>query len=136
MYFGDDDAIYVVIIQQPVWKWHHNYKTWIQQGSIRWITTLLDISNHFHFRQINRAYFSVSVHIAPSIEEFVIYGFKYTHVHLCWCSHLFLYSLNTFCSRVHIPLNFLDHTWQIWLVSSQKIAFTWKSIPIQILSVV
>ena len=26
LYFGDDDAIYDVIIQEPVWKWRHNYR--------------------------------------------------------------------------------------------------------------
>ena len=26
LYFGDDDAIYDVIIQEPVWKWRYNYK--------------------------------------------------------------------------------------------------------------
>ena len=26
LYFGDDDAIYDVIIQEPVWKWHRNNK--------------------------------------------------------------------------------------------------------------
>ena len=26
LYFGDDDAIYDVIIQDPVWKWCHNYR--------------------------------------------------------------------------------------------------------------
>ena len=24
MYFGDKDAIYDIIIQEPVWKWRHN----------------------------------------------------------------------------------------------------------------
>ena len=26
MYFGDDDVIYDIIIQEPVWKWSHNYR--------------------------------------------------------------------------------------------------------------
>ena len=26
LYFGDDDAIYDLIIQEPVCKWCHNYK--------------------------------------------------------------------------------------------------------------
>ena len=25
LYFGDDDAIYDVIIQEPICKWRHNY---------------------------------------------------------------------------------------------------------------
>ena len=26
LYLGDGDAIYDVIIQEPVWKWRHNYR--------------------------------------------------------------------------------------------------------------
>ena len=25
-YFGDNDGVYDVIIQEPVWKWLHNYR--------------------------------------------------------------------------------------------------------------
>ena len=44
LYFGDDDAIDDVIIQEPVWKWRHNHRHDISK-----ITTLSDMLNHFHF---------------------------------------------------------------------------------------
>ena len=33
LYFGDDDAIYDVIIQKPVWKWGQNYRQEISKDT-------------------------------------------------------------------------------------------------------
>ena len=47
LYFGDDDAIYDVIIQETVRKWRHNYRHDICRDPFaKWI--LLDIFNNFH----------------------------------------------------------------------------------------
>ena len=59
MYFGDDDALYDAIIQEPVWKWRHNYRHEISKDTFADTVLVQTSSTIFIFRQIDRANFAV-----------------------------------------------------------------------------
>ena len=63
LYFCDDEAIYDVIIQEPVWKWRHNYRHEIS------------ISKSFYFTikslPVKRGSFVVSEKIRPTGNRFI-----------------------------------------------------------------
>ena len=55
LYFGDGDAIYDVIIEEPVWKWRHIYKHEISRDPFAESVLFQIYSAIFIFRQIDRA---------------------------------------------------------------------------------
>ena len=59
LYFCDDDAIYDVIIQEPVWKWRHNYRHEISRDPFAESVLFQTYSTIFMFSQIDRANFAV-----------------------------------------------------------------------------
>ena len=59
VYFGDDDAIYDVIIQEPVWKWRHKYRHEISRDPFVESVLFQTYSIIFIFTQIDRANFAV-----------------------------------------------------------------------------
>ena len=59
LYFGDDDALYHGIIQEPVWKWRHNYRHEISRDPFAETVLFQKSSTIFIFRQIDRANFAV-----------------------------------------------------------------------------
>ena len=58
-YFCDNDAIYDVIMQEPVWKWRHNFRHKISRDSFADLPLFKTFSIIFIFRQIDRANFAV-----------------------------------------------------------------------------
>ena len=59
LYFCEDDAIYDFIIQEPVWKWCHNYRHEISRDPFAESVLFQTYSTIFIFRQIERATFAV-----------------------------------------------------------------------------
>ena len=59
LYLGDDGAIYDVIIQEPVWKWRHNYRHEISRDLFAESVLFQTYSTIFNFRKIDRANFEV-----------------------------------------------------------------------------
>ena len=59
VYFSDDDALYDVIIHEPVWKWHHNYRHEISRDPFAELLLFYTYSTIFIFRQIDRANYVV-----------------------------------------------------------------------------
>ena len=59
LYFVDDDAMYDVIIQEPVWKWRHYNRHEISRDSFAEVSLSITYSTIFIFRQIDRANFAV-----------------------------------------------------------------------------
>ena len=58
-YFCDNDAIYDVIMQEPVYKWRHNHRHKISKDSFAELPLFKTFSIIFIFRQIGRANFAV-----------------------------------------------------------------------------
>ena len=59
LYFSDDDAIYDLIIQEPVWKWRHNYRYKISRDPFAESVLFQTYAIIFILRQIDRANFVV-----------------------------------------------------------------------------
>ena len=59
LYFVDDDAIYDVIIQEPVWKWRHNYRYEFSRDPFAESVLFQTYSTIFIFRQIDWANFAL-----------------------------------------------------------------------------
>ena len=57
--FCDNDAIYDVIMQEPVRKWRHNHRHNISRDSFAEKSPFKTFSINFIFRQIDRAIFAV-----------------------------------------------------------------------------
>ena len=62
LYFGDNVAIYDVIIQKLVWKWRNNYKHEISKNPFAKTVLFQTYSTIFIFMQIVRANFAVRGH--------------------------------------------------------------------------
>ena len=58
-YFCDNDAIYDVIMQEPVRKWRHNHRLKISRDSFSELPLFKTFAIIFIFRQIDRANFAV-----------------------------------------------------------------------------
>ena len=59
LYFGDNDAIYDVIIQEPVWKLRHYYRHEISRDPFAESVLFQTYSFIFIFRQIDKANFAI-----------------------------------------------------------------------------
>ena len=115
MYFGDDDAIYDVIIQEPVWKWRHNYLHEISRDPFAESVLFQTCSTIFIFRQINRANFAVRgpSSLTPFTQGYFVPSLGDTLENIFYCQSSFAIWLYIISSSPLLKKN--QHPWILFI---------------------
>ena len=95
LFFGDDDAIYDVINEEPFWKWRHNYRHDFSRDPFAELSVFYTHSTIFIFRQIDRANIAVCGPTSLSVQKGRNYKKKKGIKITCGYAHLHIMSFIT-----------------------------------------